>query len=466
VTSALTRPRTTVRHVYEPWGAAKSLFGYRGKEVLLSGPAGTGKTRACLEKLHLMALLNPGMRGLILRKVAADLASTALVTWKEHVAKEALALGLCDYFGGSRSEAAGYRYTNGSFIAIGGMNNPDQIMSSEYDAIYVQEATQLTITDWEMANTRLRNGVVSFQQLIADTNPDTPTHWLKQRADAGVTVLFESRHKDNPRLYQRDGTLTADGADYMGRLDDLTGVRLARLRDGKWVATDGQVYESYDAAVHSPTLADIAALHDGWPDTRLCAKGLPWHWQRWWSIDFGFTNPTVIQRWAEDDDGRLYLYAEQYMTQRLVEDHVKDLRRVIFNAKGQEREPEAWSIICDHDAEDRATFRKHYGRGTVSAVKWVKPGIQAVQSRLKVQADGRPRLYLLRGALAKLDQSLRDAGKPASTLDEIGSYVWDQQEGKVSKDVPVKENDHGMDAMRYVVARVDRVTSGIKRRAA
>jgi len=27
-------------------------------EVLLSGPAGTGKSRACLEKVHLMALMN------------------------------------------------------------------------------------------------------------------------------------------------------------------------------------------------------------------------------------------------------------------------------------------------------------------------------------------------------------------------------------------------------------------------
>lgn len=466
MTATLTTPRTVVRHVYEPWGAAKSLFHYRGKEVLLSGPAGTGKTRACLEKLHLMALKNPGMRGLILRKVAADLSSTALVTWKEHVAREALELGLCVYQGQTREKAAGYLYTNGSFIAVGGLNDPNRIMSSEYDVIYVQEATELSITDWEKANSRLRNGKVSFQQLIADTNPDVPTHWLKQRADAGTVALFESRHKDNPRIYRRDGTLTEYGADYMGRLDSLTGVRLARLRDGKWVATDGQVYEGYDAAVHSPSLADIAALYGGWTDTRLCAAGLPWHWRRWWSIDFGFTNPTVIQRWAEDDDGRLYLYAEQYQTQRLVEDHVADLRKLVFDDKDQELEPEAWAIICDHDAEDRATFRKHYGRGTVSAVKWVKPGIQAVQSRLKVAKDGRPRLYLLRGALYRLDQSLRDAGKPACTLDEIGSYVWDQQEGKVSKDVPVKENDHGMDAMRYVVARVDRVTAGNKRRAA
>jgi len=470
-------PAKILTHQYEPWGAAKTLFGYRGPRILLSGPAGTGKTRACLEKLHLMALLNPGMRGLIVRKVAADLASTALVTWKQHVATESLATGLVDYFGGSKSDPAGYRYANGpnggfkggSFIAIGGMNDPGRIMSTEYDVIYIQEATQLTITDWEQLDTRLRNGRVSFQQLIADTNPDAPTHWLKQLADSGTVHLVESRHKDNPRIYTRDGQLTPDyGVEYMARLDALTGVRLARLRDGKWVATDGQVYEAFDAAVHSPTLAEIAALHGGWPDTRLCAAGLPWHWERYWSIDFGFTNPTVIQRWARDDDGRLYLYREQYMTQRLVEDHVRDLKRQVLKKNPRtgemvEQEPMPWYIICDHDAEDRATFRKHWGYSTVSAVKWVKPGIEAVQSRLKLAGDGRPRLYLLQGARTKLDQSLRDAGKPTCTLEEITSYVWDQPDGKVSKDVPLKENDHGMDAMRYVVAKVDRVTAGIKK---
>lgn len=468
MTATLAMPKV-LEHVYEPWGAAKTLFGYRGKEILLSGPAGTGKTRACLEKLHLMALCNPGMRGLIVRKVAADLASTALVTWKEHVAAEALDTGLIDYFGGSKSEPAGYRYANGpgggykggSFVAIGGMNDPGRIMSTEYDAIYIQEATQLTVTDWEQLNTRLRNGKISFQQLIADTNPDVPTHWLKQRCDSGACLLVESRHRDNPRIYRADGTLTVYGEGYMERLDALTGVRLKRLRDGLWCATDGQVYEQYDPAVHSPTVADIAALHGGWPDTRLCAAGLPWHWERWYAIDFGYTNPTVIQRWARDDDGRLYLYGEQYQTERLVEDHVKDLRSIVYTAGGKQLEPEPQAIICDHDAEDRATFRKHFGRGTVSAVKWVKPGVEAVQSRLKVAGDGRPRLYLLRGALWKMDQALRDAGKPTSTLEEIVSYVWEPaKDGKPSKDVPLKENDHGMDDMRYVVARLDRVTAG------
>jgi predicted transcriptional regulator len=40
-------------------------------------------------------------------------------------------------------------------------------------------------------------------------------------------------------------------------------------------------------------------------------------------VDFGYTNPFVMQWWAEDPDGRLYLYREIYRTRRLVEDHAK-----------------------------------------------------------------------------------------------------------------------------------------------
>src|SRR5690242_5222764 len=55
---------TAVRVHYAPRGSAQSLFRTRAPEILVSGPAGTGKSRACLTKLHLAALKKPGMRGL------------------------------------------------------------------------------------------------------------------------------------------------------------------------------------------------------------------------------------------------------------------------------------------------------------------------------------------------------------------------------------------------------------------
>lgn len=424
-----------IERTYTPVGAALDLFKCRAPEVLLSGPAGTGKSRAALEKLHAVAMANPRMRGLIVRKTQTSLGSTALVTWREHVVAEALQAGLMDFYGGSASQSPQYRYKNGSTIVVGGMDKATRIMSSEYDMVYVQEAIELTVTDWEAITTRLRNGKVSFQQLLADTNPDTPTHWLKQRCDRGQTVMLESRHEDNPVLFDPvTGALTERGQAYVGLLDNLTGVRYHRLRKGLWVAAEGVIYEDWDPAVH---LVDRFTVPAGWT------------W--WWTVDFGYVHPFVWQAWAQDPDGRLFLVREIFHTKRLVEDHAK----AILDVMKRENLPRPQGIICDHDAEGRATLQRHLSMTTQPAKKEVTEGIQAVQSRLRAQGDGRPRLFLMRDALVERDPDLVEAKAPTCTVEEIAGYVWDTGNGRKAKEAPLKEKDDGMDALRYVVANAD-----------
>jgi hypothetical protein len=450
----------TVTHTYQPRGAARHLLETRAPEILLSGPAGTGKSRACLEKLHLQALKYPGMRGLIVRKTQVSLGSTALVTWREHVAKEALAHGEVRWYGGSQQEAAQYRYRNGSTITVGGMDKATKIMSSEYDVCFVQEAIELIEDDWEAITTRLRNGRLPYQQLMADTNPAQPTHWLKVRSDKGQTLMLESRHEDNPIYFTDAGAMTGAGRAYIeGKLDKLTGVRYLRLRKGLWVAAEGLIYEDWDPAVH---------LVDRFP--------IPDDWTRWWSVDFGFTHPFVLQFWAEDPDGRLWLYREIFRTRRLVEDHARQALSIVTEpvdgveqiegeepavavAHGRRRwiEPPPRAVICDHDAEGRATLQKHLGMSTVAANKKVIAGIQAVQARLKVAGDGRPRLAILRDSVVERDPELVDAKRPACTAEEIPGYVWAVKPGAAGglKEEPVKDQDDGADAGRYVVAHRD-----------
>jgi PBSX family phage terminase large subunit len=448
---------------YEPHGAALEVFHRREDEVLLSGPAGTGKSRACLEKIHAMCLLTPKVKALAVRKTGKSLASTGLVTYREHVAPESIAAGHVKWFGGSQQEPAGYRYANGSFLAVGGMDDPAKIMSSEYDVAYAQEATELTVQDWEAITTRLRNGRISLQQLLADCNPSVPTHWLKARCDTGQAVMLNCSHRDNPRLWS-GGQWTKEGAAYIAKLKALTGVRYQRLYKGLWVAAEGLIYEHWDPAVHVVPRFDI-------PDS----------WTRWWSIDFGYTNPTVIQCWAEDPDGRLYLYREIYKTRTLVEDHAKRILRAVTKcvsccktrSRGshdcwaceqcvkQWTEPKPRAVICDHDAEDRATLERHLDMSTVAADKQVKPGLEAVQTRTRLAGDGKPRIFVLADSLVERDEALADAKKPTCTEEEIPGYVWDpgtvaaRAAEKPPKEQPLKENDHGADAMRYVVAERD-----------
>lgn len=410
---------------FRPQGGALELFRSREPEILLCGPAGTGKSRTALEKLHLMACKYAGMRGLMARKTLRSLVASTLVTYREKVLHK---LDGVSFFGGSSQEPAAFRYPNGSRLVVGGLDNPDKVMSTEYDAIYVSEATDLVENDLEALTTRLRNGVMPYQQLLGDCNPGAPTHWLKRRCDRGATRLLDSRHEDNPALWDaRAGAWTPAGVAYMARLDALSGVRFLRLRKGTWAAAEGLVYEAWDRAVH---------LVNSFP--------IPADWRRLRVFDFGYTNPLVCQWWAIDPDGRMYLYREIYRTQRTVSAHAAQIRQL---SAGERYEVN----IADHDAEDRATLAAE-GIPTVAAYKAVSRGIQAVEQRLQVAGDNKPRLFIMRDALVDRDEALEGAKKPVCTEHEFDSYVWPKgQDGKALREEPVKRDDHGMDAMRYAV---------------
>lgn len=418
----------------------------------MAGPAGTGKSRAALEKLFAAMMKYPGAKGLIVRKVRASLGSTALDTWRKWVIVEALTLGAVRFYGGSAEEPPQYIFSNGSRVMIGGMDDPLKIMSSDYDMAYVQEATELDVGDWEAITTRLRYGVMPYQQLIADCNPDAPSHWLKVRCDRGQVVMLESRHEDNPVYFNEDGTTTPAGAAYMSKLDALTGVRKQRLRYGRWVSAEGVIFEEYDARVHLLNKFDIPA-----------------DWPRYWGIDFGYTNPFVCQWWARDPDGRLYLYRELYHTKRTTDVHARDILAQVrkpalhvIEAGREPRfdkdvdwewtEPKPTAIVCDHDAEGRAVLERELGLPTTPADKRVTVGIENLQVRMKRAGDGRPRWFLLRDSLIERDQALEDARKPCCTVEEVPSYVWKDHK---AKEEPVKEDDHGCDAARYVAAHLD-----------
>lgn len=391
----------------------------------MAGPAGTGKSLACLWKLHYCATHIPGLRALILRKTRESLTESGLVTFEMHVlpenhpAREA---------GGQRRLRQAYQYSNGSVIVVGGLDKPGKVMSTEYDLIYVQEAIEVEEEAWEALTTRLRNGVLPYQQLLADTNPDRPTHWLKRRCETGKTLMLESRHEDNPRLWDAAARQwTTEGVTYLAKLDALTGPRKQRLRYGRWVQAEGVVYDGWDAAVHV-----------------IDRFKIPVEWPRYWSIDFGFTNPFVCQFWAVDPDGRLYLYREYYRSQVLVEDAAREVKAL---AAG---EPAPKAVICDHDAEGRATFARHAGVQTTAANKKIREGIQEVATRLKMSQDGKPRLFVLRDSLVSRDPVLMEKGLPLGLAEEIDGYCWDTSNNKKHGEEPVDKDNHSADAMRYM----------------
>jgi PBSX family phage terminase large subunit len=426
-------PTELSKRPFRPYGAALVAWRDRGPEVLLSGPAGTGKSRGALEKLWACGERWPGSRILIARKTRKSLSETGLVTFEDKVIPANHAI----LKGAKRQHRQNYLHPNSTEFVIGGLDDMTKIMSGEYDLIFCQEAIEASEDDIEKLTTRLRNGVMPFQQLLLDTNPDGPQHWLKLRCDKGLTRLLESRHEDNPTLFDPEtGRITAFGAQYLGVLDRLTGARHARLRLGRWVQSEGVVYDGWDRQIH---VIDRFVIPQAWRRIRV--------------IDFGYTNPFVCQWWAIDPDGRMYLYREIYHTSRLVRTQGA---QILALSTGENIEAD----IADHDAEDRATLAE-LGIGTQAAYKAVTVGIQAVSARLAIAGDGKPRLFVLRDSLVEADESLIERKVPFCTEQEFDGYIWPKgADGKPLKEEPVKINDHGCDAARYACGYVDSLAGG------
>jgi phage terminase large subunit len=152
-----------IEETYDAYGAVGELFdiGPDQREVILSGPAGTGKSRGILEYLNWACAEWPTIRCLMLRKTRRSLTESGMVTLERKVLHPAQGVHF-------HTTTQQYRYPNGSIIAVGGMDKPGKIMSSEWDIVYVQEATELTEHEWEAATTRLRNGKLPWQQMLGN----------------------------------------------------------------------------------------------------------------------------------------------------------------------------------------------------------------------------------------------------------------------------------------------------------
>lgn len=398
-------------------------------EWILSGPADTGKTYATLWRLDSLLRSTKDSRAALVRRVRAQMGPTVLQTFKTLQKKRSQP---AVPVGGEHPYC--FDYPNGARLYVIGMDDEGKVLSGEFDWIYVNQAEQLALSEWETLSTRCsgRGAVTSMPMLFGDCNPGPPSHWILQRK---FLKMLYSRHEDNPSLHN-GSTWTSAGLSRLEALDRLTGVRRERLRFGRWAAAEGVVFDRFERGVHVVEQFDV-----------------PEGWRRFRSIDFGFTNPFVCQWWAADPDDRLYLYRELYQTQKLVSDHAAEIIRL---SDGEHIE----TTIADHDAEGRATLES-MGILTEKADKSVISGIERVQARLSVAADGFPRLFIMENALVARDEALSAAYKPTCLLDEIEVYAWQMSpDGRPVKEEPLKVNDHSCDAMRYMVSHVDGEAGG------
>ena len=416
--------------------------------VLLDGPAGTGKSHLWAYKMDALMRKYPGCMGLMVRKTRESMTNSTLLFFEHVVIAGDPNVRL-------KQQHKRFEYSNGSMLAYGGMKDDRQReairsigLQGGLDFVWMEEAHLFTLADFEELIPRMRGDAAGWRQIMLSTNPDSDQHWIYKRLIQGQeAVRYIARTADN----------TYNPSDYESAvLERLTGVRRKRLKDGSWVAAEGAVYEDYRYEIHVVEPFE-----------------LPVEWVRFRAIDFGYRNPFVCQWWALDEDGRMYLYREIYMSGKTVAAHADEIKRVEAGVS-----PGKWDVLtpsekdelwyddlserkliryttADHDAEDRATLQE-VGISTNAAQKAISVGIEKVQERLIDAGDGRARIFFFNDALNEMDETLMNQKKPLSTVDEMSGYVYPKGvDGKPVKEQPVDIDNHGMDAMRYAVMSQD-----------
>ena len=161
--------------------------------------------------------------------------------------------------------------------------------------------------------------------------------------------------------------------------------------------------------------------------------------EKYMGVDFGTTNPTAAVFVGVDFDNNFYVFDEYYKTDDTFKNHAqKILAKKWQRAKPTRSSTDYMGQWCDPSAKQAILEFGNYGLYLNPANNDVQVGINRISSLLKPQgATMKPRLYILSHC--------------TNLIREFQMYEWEKnREGYNKKEAPKKENDHALDALRYV----------------
>lgn len=386
-----------------------NLFNY--DNVIVAGPSDTGKTFGCCFVINNIAFKYPGAQIAIVRKRRSDMNASVLQTFEKKV--------LCLFpevkaYGGKYP--SWFDYPNGSRVWVAGLDKESKVLSAEFDIVYVNQAEELALQEWEILSSRSsgRSGHTPSGLIIGDCNPASPNHWIMQLAKKGKISLLESTHKDNPDLFDFSGKLTKQGEARLNKLKNLSGARLMRLYHGLWASPEGAIYDVYDDTKHK--------IQSFFP---------PLSWPRVVGVDPLGAYTAAVWLAYNPQDGILHVYREYY---------------------------QPFGVTTEGHARACMEITRRAGE-TVFA--WIGGGPSERQARLDWSNAGVP----LRGLentnvwsqIDKVYNLLKDFrlvihDNCEQLLSEIGDYRRKLKNGELTDEIEDKEKYHLLDALRYAVA--------------
>jgi len=456
-------------------------------EIMIKSRAGTGKSMGVLATMIAIAERFPNVPGrvLILRLTRRSLTTSACVTIRKIVHRSHPMLR-----GAADTNRSDYWIGRWNFV-LGGCDNLDNLLSSEWDFIVPDEARQISLDDWERLSRGMRNNAffqhdingdkvalnrrgidsvspIPFGILVGATNPWTRKFWFNMRAKQGRLLMLSSRLEDNPAYADPDENgnlvLNLEGRAYDKRMRATnTGTRLRRLVDGEDCSAEGMIYEEWEGdpdKINHPdsNLVRLPRGEDGWI-TLETLKALDVR-EFYCGVDFGDAAPGCVLLAGYTGDKKLIVICEAYARRRHLEwwtDIIKQMHAHYPITLG----------FCDHNRIDMVRAfndvvgapREGPGAIFVNATKGKERGRAITRLRIK----DRTIVFDVDALVHPPDPLCIADGIPYQTVDEIPDLIHKRDddgddttssEKRQEKSDP-KCHDHGTDALEYLSTGVD-----------
>ena len=367
----------------------------KAKIVINRGGARASKSFSIEQELLLNRFITEEKKQiLVVRKTLPSLKLSAHKVWKDWLVDFGM-LGKIK----EEKQSLNYYYGN-NYLHFGGLDDPIKIQSTEWNYIWMQEATDFDYEDYKILKLRLsapsKDG--RRNQLFMCFNPIDEYHWIKtQVIDKNVDDFEEihSTYKDNPFLtedYIRSEILSL-------KEQDINFYNIFAL--GEWGKLSSLIFNNWCVVDEFPEDIDVNNSSYG--------------------LDFGAIVPTALCENRIKDD-KLFVKEHIYDIIPTNSDLIKKLHQIIPIDKKQ------ITIYADSAEPDRIEEIAREGFRIEAAEKSVLSEIDFLKRR-KINIE-----------------------KNSSNLfKEIKGYSWRvDKQGRTIQE-PVKYNDHLMSALRYGV---------------
>lgn len=215
----------------------------RHVEVLLEGGSRSGKTFICVRNIIIRASKHPKSRHLILRKHFSHV--------KQSIWYQTIPDVLDTAFPGlsvRENKSDWYiEFPNGSQIWIAGTDDKERIekiLGTEWDTIYLNEASQLPFDTYDTFKTRLNPGEGVKPLFLIDYNPPSKSHWGYVIFHQGLDYESKQPHKNTDR-YAYISMNPGDNLDnlsqgYIETLESMSESKQRRFLQGEY--SDDSLY--------------------------------------------------------------------------------------------------------------------------------------------------------------------------------------------------------------------------------